>query len=101
MIFHLVDEEAWVRAVARGEYAPASLAQEGFVHLSTAAQVRGTFERFFAGRTDLLVLHVDEAKLTAPLKYEASEPGQLFPHHYGPLPLSAVAKVEAFKDWKP
>ncbi len=99
MVFHLVDEESWVRAVARGEYAPPSLTTEGFVHLSTRAQVAGTAQRFFAGRTDMLVLHVDETKLTAPLKYEAAD-GQQFPHYYGPLPLTAVTKVEALKDWK-
>ena len=100
MIFHLVDEESWVRAVARGEYAPPPLQSEGFIHLSTQAQVAGTAERFFAGRTDMLVLHVDEAKLTARLKYEPAD-GQQFPHHYGPLPLVAVTKVQALKDWEP
>lgn len=100
MIFHLVDEASWVRAVASGAYHPPSLAAEGFVHLSTGAQVRGTAERFFKGRADMLVLHVDEAKLPGPLKYEEGEPGQLFPHHYGPLPLAAVVKVTALKDFE-
>ena len=96
MIFHLVDSVSWALAQQRGEYRPDSLQTQGFVHLSTRAQVLATARRFFAGRTDLLLLHVDEAQLAGALKYEEGEPGQLFPHFYGPLPLSAVVKAVPF-----
>ena len=93
MIFHLVDSEAWALAVKCGEHRPPSLQAQGFVHLSTREQVLGTANRFFAGRTDLLLLHVDEARLVGTLKYEEGEPGQLFPHLYGPLPVAAIVKA--------
>lgn len=97
VIFHLVDEASWAVAVERGEHRPASLSSQGFVHLSTRAQVLGTANRFFAGRHDMLLLHVDEARLPGVLKYEEGEPGQLFPHLYGPLPVAAVVKATPFR----
>ena len=97
MIFHLVDSASWALAVKCGEHRPASLQAQGFVHLSTRAQVLGTANRFFAGRTDLLLLHVDETRLVGTLKYEEGEPGQLFPHFYGPLPVAAIVKVVVLK----
>jgi len=96
VIFHLVDAASWSRALEKGEHRPASVDLEGFVHLSTVAQVVATANRFFKGRTDLLLLHVDDAQLPSGLKYEEGEPGELFPHFYGPLPLTAVTKAAPF-----
>ena len=93
MIFHLIDAAAWDTALERGEHRPPSLAAQGFVHLSRQEQVLGTANRFFSGRTDLLLLHVDDTQLTDGLKYEEGEPGELFPHLYRPLPVAAVLKV--------
>ena len=90
MLFHLVARDAWERAVEQGAYRPPSLAAQGFIHLSTRAQVLGTANRFFAGQRQLLLLGLDEGQLTDGLKYEEGEPGQLFPHYYGPLPIAAV-----------
>jgi len=48
----------------------------------------------FRGRTDLLLLHVDESRVGAEVRRENLEGGQwLFPHIYGPLPVSAVIDV--------
>ena len=91
MLFHLVDREAWAVALKAGAHRPASLAAQGFVHLSTRAQVLGTANRFFVGRRDLLLLRIDESKLVGTLKYEEGEPGQLFPHFYAALPVDAVS----------
>lgn len=93
MIFHLVDRPSWDAALQLGEHRPASLRAQGFVHLSTVDQVLETANRFFAGHTDLLMLLVDESQLEGLLKYEEGEPGQLFPHFYGPLPVRAVSAV--------
>lgn len=63
---------------------------DGFIHFSTASQVRETAAKHFAGQGDLVLVAVDEAKLGPALKYEISRGGQLFPHLYGPLSLDAV-----------
>lgn len=72
--------------------APVDLA-DGFIHFSTAAQMRETARLHFAGQTDLLLLAVDAAALGPALVFEASRGGDLFPHLYGPLPLVAVRAV--------
>jgi uncharacterized protein (DUF952 family) len=64
--------------------------RDGFIHFSTAAQVPGTYSRYFAGRTDLVLAQVDTNLLGGALRWEASRGGQLFPHLYAPLDFMAV-----------
>ena len=96
---HIVKRSEWARAVARGTYAPASLRAEGFIHCSTVAQLVDTANRFCRGYHGLVVLCIDESRLKAELKYEASTTlhgeaaGELFPHLYGELNVDAVARV--------
>jgi uncharacterized protein (DUF952 family) len=99
MIMHIVERDEWARAVARGTYAPASLRHEGFIHCSTNAQLIGTANRFYRGRDDLVVLCIEESRLTAELKYEGpammhgESSGALFPHLHGELNVDAVVRV--------
>ena len=69
--------------------APIDLA-DGYIHLSAADQVTETVDKHFAGQTGLLVAAVDLAALGDAVKWEPSRGGQLFPHIYAALPLSAV-----------
>lgn len=69
--------------------APIDLA-DGYIHLSTAEQVTETVNKHFAGQTGLHVAAVDLTALGTAVKWEPSRGGQLFPHIYAPLPLSAV-----------
>lgn len=69
--------------------APVDLA-DGYVHLSTAAQLTETVDKHFAGQDDLHVAAVDLAALGVAVKWEPSRGGQLFPHLYAELPLAAV-----------
>lgn len=102
MIFHLTDPERWAQSIAEGEHTGSSrgveLADEGFIHCSTAAQWPATVERFYADVGELLLLHIDEALLVSRLVYEqlgdAPEP---FPHVYGPIPLAAVVEVQRLR----
>jgi uncharacterized protein (DUF952 family)/ribosomal protein S18 acetylase RimI-like enzyme len=90
---HLIRAADWHAARSAGciDRAP-----EGFVHLSTSSQVAGTASRFYADCTDLQLLVVDSDRTGAELRWEESEPGQRFPHVYGPLPIHAVRAVLAF-----
>ena len=69
--------------------APADLA-DGFIHLSTAAQLGATVDRHFAGATGLWVAAIDLAAFGDSVKWEKSRGGELFPHLYDVLMLSAV-----------
>ncbi|USU12650.1 DUF952 domain-containing protein [Sphingomonadaceae bacterium OTU29THOMA1] len=63
---------------------------DGYLHMSTAAQLSETVDKHFAGQSDLHVAAVDLGSLGDSLKWEESRGGQLFPHLYGPLLLETV-----------
>ena len=90
-IYKIVPSTLWRNAQASGTFegAPVDLA-DGFIHFSTADQVQETARRHFAGQDDLLLIAIDGEALGEALVYETSRGGALFPHLYGPLPLSAV-----------
>ena len=69
--------------------APVDLA-DGYIHLSTAAQLTETVDKHFAGQSDLHIAAVDLEAMGEAVKWEESRGGQLFPHLYADLPLSAV-----------
>ncbi len=91
-LFHLVDPDVW--AAVTDEYRPASLATEGFVHCSFAAQVAGTADRHYADAPALVAVELDPARLGAPVVVEDSyDSGTAFPHVYGPVPAVAAVAV--------
>jgi uncharacterized protein (DUF952 family) len=95
MIYHVVSNTKWQEAVQQGFYKAASLALEGFIHTSKAGQVDAVLNRYYRDQTDLLLLHIDESRLTSTLKYElAPSVNEEFPHIYGPLNIDAVVKIE-------
>ena len=53
-----------------------------------------TAGKHFAGQDDLLLIAVAADRLGDALRYEPSRGGELFPHLYAPLPLSAVLWVK-------
>ena len=93
-IFHITTRSAWEEAVTAGSYTADSLKSEGFIHCSQAEQVTWVANTRFRGRTDLVLLHVDEAAVGAEVRRENVGGGvTLFPHVYGPLPVAAVLNV--------
>ena len=102
MIFHLTDPDRWAHSLAVGEHTGSSrnveLADEGFIHCSTAAQWPATVERFYADVDKLLLLHIDETLLDLPVVFEQlGEAPEPFPHVYGPIPLAAVVQVDRLR----
>lgn len=93
-IYKLVPQAAWRQAELLGRFtgSPVDLA-DGYIHCSTATQVRETAAKHFAGESDLLLVAVSAADVEAQLRWEPSRGGALFPHVYGDLPLSAVRAV--------
>jgi uncharacterized protein (DUF952 family) len=97
MIFHITSRAAWDAALGAGIYEADSLATEGFIHCSTAEQYIWVANQRFRGRTDLVLLHIDEKRLRAEVRYENLEGGEkLFPHVYGAIPITAVLNVTPF-----
>ena len=95
IIYKILPERSWLDAVTRGSFggSPVDVA-DGFIHFSTAAQVRDTAAKHFAGVPDLLIAAVSTVDLGAQLRWEPSRGGDLFPHLYAALPMAAVRWVE-------
>jgi uncharacterized protein (DUF952 family) len=97
MIYHLAEPDVWQAGLASsvGWYRPASLETQGFIHFSRADQLLGSAGRYYRGRTDLVLLEVDENNVTvAPrLVTEATVGTEAFPHLYGNLLLVAVCRT--------
>ena len=94
-IYKIAPANLWREAERTGAFtgAPVDLA-DGFIHFSTASQVRETAARHFAGQRDLVLVAVDADALGSALRHEPSRGGALFPHLYGTLALSAVRWVK-------
>ena len=104
MILHITSKQEWKDAQANGAYTAPSLTSEGFIHFSTDKQALNVANAFYRGRTDLVVLVVDETRLSSEVKWEAPagppadsiSQADLFPHVYGPVNLDAVTSVLEF-----
>lgn len=94
LIYHIIPEADWRKALEMGSYQPESLESEGFIHFSKLEQVTDTAQRYYAGRTDLMLLQVEADKAVGEVKFENTHGGEeLFPHLYSLLNLDAVATV--------
>lgn len=90
MIYHLAAREDWERAQREGEYRGDTLDSEGFIHCSNGDQILRVANRFYRGRSDLVLLTIAEERVKSKVVYEAAPDGERFPHIYGPLNLEAV-----------
>ena len=92
-IYHLALRREWDAAVVDGSYRRSTIDQSldevGFIHASFAEQVQGTADRFYRGHEDVVLLTIDTAGVRGVIKVEDG-----FPHIYGPLPVTAVVRVD-------
>ena len=91
IIYKICDVTLWREAERLGVFRGAPVDRDdGFIHLSTGAQVRETAARHFSGMGDLMLAAVAADTLGNALRWEVSRGGDLFPHLHGDLPMTAV-----------
>jgi uncharacterized protein (DUF952 family) len=91
VIYKVCDRDSWAEARRHGIYSGAPVDhQDGYIHFSTAGQLAETLAKHFAGREGLVLLGVPVAGLGDALQWEPSRGGDLFPHLYADLAVSAV-----------
>lgn len=94
-IYKICPASAWREAERLGTYRGSEVdLSDGFIHFSTAQQVRSTAAKHFAGQKGLFLIAVDADALGDSLRWEPAREGALFPHLYGELDVKAVSKVE-------
>jgi uncharacterized protein (DUF952 family) len=86
-IYKIATFEEWDAALESGTYdgAPIDL-KDGFIHFSTAEQLRETAAKHFAGLENLILIKVATAPMARHYKMEVSRGGALFPHLFAKLP---------------
>ncbi len=98
MIYKICEAAQWRQAERDGGFRGSAVdLADGYIHFSTAAQVAGTAAKHFAAMSGLVLVAVETDKLGAALKWERSRGGDLFPHLYGTLPLTAVRWVKPLR----
>ena len=94
ILYKILTADEWRNAEAKGRFEGSAVdLRDGFIHLSTAHQMRETATRHFAGQHDLLLVGFRETELPG-LRWEASRGGDLFPHVYGSIPTRLAASVD-------
>ena len=95
VVYKIAPRALWAEAEHTGLFGGSPVDYtDGFIHLSSAAQVAETAARHFGGQDDLLLVAVAADRLGDALKWEASRGGDLFPHLYGSLALDQVLWVQ-------
>lgn len=93
LVFKICLYSEWQEAVNKGVYTGSALdLRDGFIHLSSSDQVIETAQLHFMNISDLLLVAVDPAGLD--IRYEESRNGQMFPHLFSDLPVSAAVNVQ-------
>lgn len=95
IVYKICPASLWQEAKAKGVFDGAPVDhRDGYIHFSTAQQVKETAAKHFAGMEDLLVIGVDSTRLGEQLKWERSRGDALFPHLYGVLALKDILWVK-------
>lgn len=91
LVYKILRAAEWaaLREAGRTAGSPADRA-DGFIHLSTGAQLAQTAARHFAGEAGLVLLACEAQALGPRLCWEISRGGARFPHLYRALHLSDV-----------
>ena len=93
-IYKVASREIYEASLAAGRFVgqPIDL-KDGYIHFSSAPQLGETIRLYFAGLGDQVLFQVPAAPLGEALKWEASRGGDLFPHLFASLPMSAVSNM--------
>ena len=94
-VYKISPAAVWLKACETGVF-EGSLddARDGYIHLSSASQVRSTLNKYYRGQSGLLLIAFEKNSLAPNLHWEVSRNGDLFPHYYGALPTNlAIAQM--------
>jgi len=97
MIYRIAAPSDWLQARQNGSFASSDLEAEGFIHASELHQVLRSANKYYRGKTGLLLLEIDEARLDADvIREDLTGSGVCFPHSYVPIPLQAIVRFFDF-----
>lgn len=94
MIYKILSASDWETARQKGISRTALDEGDGYVHLSTRAQVQETLKLHYQGahQVRLLEYQIHVLETMGNVRWEASRGGQIFPHLYGDLKIKATRR---------
>ncbi len=99
MIYHITSRRKWNNAIETGSYKVPPLFTEGFIYACTSTQIEGILDCYYKVRKNILILHIDETKLLAEVKYVLSATvNEEFPHIFGVINLDSVVEISVLQD---
>ncbi len=106
LVYKILPAATWHAAESHGEFSGAGIdLKDGFIHLSSAAQVQKTIDLYFASVPDLLLVAFRTESMGESLRWESplgdaiseERKRQTFPHYYGKLSTTQVAWTRPIK----
>ena len=93
--YHLTPADYFAATDPGAPYLPEQYEADGFIHCTDGiANVVETANRYYRDdRRDFVLLIIDPARVTAPIRYE--DPARIYPHIFGVLNREAIAGVIA------
>lgn len=94
LVYKITTSGEWASAIAGRTFTgSADDVRDGYIHLSSEAQLSTTADTYFTGVRDLVLVALPARSLGDALVYEPSRGGDLFPHYYGALPVALARWV--------
>ncbi|MBN6187570.1 DUF952 domain-containing protein [Aneurinibacillus sp. BA2021] len=99
VIYCLCPASYWEAFKDKKEYIPRDYEEEGFIHATQGDDLLiRVANRVYKEFTDeLLLLIIDEDRVTSEVRYEQAKDANLYPHIYGPLNTDAITEVKQMK----
>lgn len=93
--FKILTADQWAEFERDGVFngAPVDLI-DGYIHMSTAAQLDETLAKHFDGISGLVIAEIALAPLGDAVRWEISRGGAHFPHLYADLPMASVVNIQ-------
>ncbi len=99
MIYHITTPDRWQSALTKGIFETASLQIEAFIHCCSKEQIQSVITRYYSHLQHLVVLEINESKITSLIQLELSPMvNQMFPHIYGHINLDAVENIHSLRN---
>ena len=93
MIYRIAEGADWLQTQRSGFFASADLAVEGFIHSSELHQVLRTANKYYRGKTSLVLLEIDDTLLgDKVVREDLTGSGIRFPHIYASIPIHAIVR---------
>lgn len=93
IIYKILRLSEWAELQSTGRFdGSAHDKRDGFIHLSTAAQLQGTLDKHYTQNEEVILAAVKFDEIAKDVKYEVSRGGAEFPHLYGALELDNVSR---------